>query len=381
MNRIKTFAMGVLLALTIGPLAAWLGSGAAAQGTGTLNGQVFDDNGKPFYGVTIVIKDQAMGQTYQVPTDKNGRFVRAGLRGGVYMIDVVFKGQTVYETQVQVPSGGQVPLTINFKEIKSSAIEAMKKQEEERQKFANLKGHFDAGVASLEQAKQVHTQMMGVPADQRAALQQKLDDLAGTAVTEFSTAEKSASEKDPNLHLIEAKLGESYETEGKYQEAADAYQKAIALKPEPGYYNNLGNVLARLGKIDDARTAYEKSAELDPANAATAWRNFGIVLYNASRMKDAIEPLRKATELDPKSAQAWYLLGAALVGAMGFKQEGDKVIPILQPGTVEAYQKCIEVDPKGPYAAQAEQGLEQLKAMGLGIETKVGGRPPKKKKP
>jgi Flp pilus assembly protein TadD len=39
-------------------------------------------------------------------------------------------------------------------------------------------------------------------------------------------------------------------------------------------------------------------------------------------MKEAVEPLKKATELDPKSAQAWYLLGAALVGSMDYKQNG-----------------------------------------------------------
>ncbi len=57
----------------------------------------------------------------------------------------------------------------------------------------------------------------------------------------------------------------------------------------------------------------------------------------------------------------WYLLGAALVGEMGIKQEGDRVIPILEPGTIEAYQKCIEVDPNGTYAAQCKQGVEHSK--------------------
>ncbi len=64
----------------------------------------------------------------------------------------------------------------------------------------------------------------------------------------------------------------------------------------------------------------------------------------------------------------------ALVGAMGVKQEGDKVIPILQPGTIEAYQKCIEVDPNGPYGAQCKQGLEQLETRGVGIPTKIKSR-------
>jgi len=100
------------------------------------------------------------------------------------------------------------------------------------------------------------------------------------------------------------------------------------------------------------------------------------LVYNSGRIKESVEPLKKATEADPKSAQAWYLLGAALVNTMDFKTEGDKVTPIMQPGTVEAYQKAIELDANGPYGAQAKDGLEQLQAMGLGINTKVGTRPP-----
>jgi hypothetical protein len=65
---------------------------------------------------------------------------------------------------------------------------------------------------------------------------------------------------------------------------------------------------------------------------------------------------------------------------MDYKQEGDKTIPIMQPGTIEAYQKAIELDPGGPFAAQAKDGLEALQAMGVGgISTKVGnGKAPAK---
>src|SRR3979490_937508 len=94
-------------------------------------------------------------------------------------------------------------------------------------------------------------------------------------------------------------------------------------------------------------------------------------------MKEAIEPLQKALALDPKSAQAWYLLGVALVNTMEFKTEGSTITPVMQPGTIEAYQKAIELDPNGTIGAQAKQGLEQLQAMGLGITTKVGSAPPK----
>ena len=159
----------------------------------------------------------------------------------------------------------------------------------------------------------------------------------------------------------------------------------MALKPDPGYYNNLGNCLARTGKVDEAGTAYQKAIELDPTNTAMYWRNFAVGLYNTGRIKESVDPLRKATAADPKNAQAWYLLGAALVNTMDFKHDGDKLVPVLQPGTIEAYQKSIDLDPNGPYAAQAKQGMDALQAMGVGIDTKVNQRPaasnapPKKK--
>jgi tetratricopeptide (TPR) repeat protein len=175
-------------------------------------------------------------------------------------------------------------------------------------------------------------------------------------------------------------MGEAYDLAGRNDEAINAYQQAIAAKPDnPSYYNNLGNILGRTGKIDEARAAYTKCAELDPPNASMAWRNFGISLYQAGRMVEAIEPLKKATELDPKNAQAWYLLGACMVADPSiYKTVGDKIEVTPKPGTVEAYQKAIELDPNGPWGTQAKQGLEQLQQLTGGIETKVGN---KKKKP
>jgi hypothetical protein len=48
----------------------------------------------------------------------------------------------------------------------------------------------------------------------------------------------------------------------------------------------------------------------------------------------------------------------------------------LKPGTIEAYQKAVELDPNGPYGQQAKQGLEAVQQLTGGIDTKVG----KKKK-
>ena len=371
--------LGVALALLLG--SAWLGGSAAAQGSGRIYGEVLDREGKPFPDVTVVIQND-IGQSYEVKTDKSGRYSQSGLRGGNIIYTITFKvnNQAVWVEKKRLATGAEEKVDLNIKELiakqGAAVAEEAKKQEEQKKQFETLKEHFDAGRVALDQAKQVRNDMRTVPADQRATMQEKLSGLTSTAINEFQAAEKATGSTDPNRHIVLAKLGDAYEAAGRYEEAAASYQKAVELKPdEATYFNNMGNSLAKFGKIQEAMAAYEKSASLDPANAANAWRNAGIVLYNANRLKEAIEPLRKALELEPKSAQAWYLLGAALVNTMEWKQVGEKLTPILQPGIIEAYQKAIELDPNGPYGLQAKQGLEALEQMGVsGIQTKVQTR-------
>lgn len=374
----KAIARAAVLAAV---LACFWAPRAVAQ-SGSISGTIMDIGGKAWPEVTIrAVSEQ--GAKQETKTDGSGKFNLPNLRTGVYTVYVVYPPpndkQQPYEVKARVSSGEDAKVDLNFKDIVAkqgaAAQEESKKQEEAKAKFEGLKAHFVAGNAILDQEKAAKADLVKAPADQRDAAKQKLADLSNQAVKEFQAAQQAAGEKDSNIHLIWAKLGEAYDTAGRNDEAAQAYQQAITAKPDvPGYYNNLGNVLARLGKIDDAKAAYTKSAELDPANAATAWRNFGISLYNANRLGDAVEPLQKSAELDPKNAQTWYLLGASLVYKMTVKRVGDKEVPEFAPGTIEAYQKAIELDPNGQFGQQAKQGLEQLQMMAPGIDLKVNAK-------
>ncbi len=379
----KIFNKPVLLtAILVAALALVSAPRAAAQ-TGTISGQILDINAKPWAGLTVqATSEQGAKQTAK--TDNDGKYTISNLRPGIYMVNIAAfpppneKQQPYDLAKVRVEGGGEAKADANFKDIlakQPAAAEQAKKNEEVKAKFEGMKAHFTAGNALLEQEKAAKAELQNAKGNQRDAAKQKLADLSDQAAKEYKAAQESAGEKDPNVHLLWAKLGEAYDTAGRNDEAAQAYQQAINAKPDvPGYYNNLGNVLARAGKIEDAKAAYSKSAELDPPNAATAWRNFGISLYNANRLADAIEPLQKSTELDPKNAQAWYLLGASLLMKMTTKKVGDREEVQLAPGTVEAYQKAEELDPNGPWGAQAKQGLTDLKALGAGIDTKVNVR-------
>jgi len=381
--------MAALFALIAGPLAAWLAPAAFAQG-GALAGTVFDMTGKPYPDVTISIKNIETNKQIDAVSDAKGHYSAPGLGAGTYNIDVKGKDKDqkemlLYQTGIKLAAGAIPTFDINLKELqeqgKLAAIEAVRKQQEAEVQFQALKTHYDAGIAAIEQMKAAQTKLAQTPKEQQDPVKAQMTTAGGTAVTELSAALELEKPEDANRPIVLSRLGEAYESMGKWQEAADTYQKAIALKPDTAAnYNNLGNDLAKLGKVDDARAAYQKYVDLNPTDAALAWRNFGTVLYNSNRMKESIEPLQKATTLDPKNATAWLLLGIAMVNTMEFKTEGDKITPVMKPGTIEAYQHAIELDPNGQIGAQAKDGLASLQAMGVGITTRVGEAPPKSKK-
>ena len=374
---LKSYALAALLALG---LVCFAVPKAAAQ-DGKIAGTIIDFDGKPWADMTVKIKSD-QGATQETKTDANGKYAFNNLRNGKYTVTVQPpQTKEPFNTVTEVHGGDGNPISWNFKEIlekqNPEVAAQMKKEAEEKSKFTGMKLHFDQGMALLEQERTAKAELNKATApDQRDAGKAKVTDLANQAVAQFQEAQKSAPEKDPNVHLFWARMGEAYDLAGRNDDAINAYQQAVAAKPDnAGYYNNLGNVLARAGKIDEAKAAYTKSAELDPPNAALAWRNFGISLYQAGRMTEAIEPLQKATQIDPKNAQGWYLLGTCMVADPSiYKTVGDKIEVTPKPGTVEAFQKAIELDPNGPIGTQAKQGLEQLNQLTGGINTKVGGK-------
>lgn len=377
---LKSMKACVLATLLVLGMASLLASRAAADNDGKIEGTIMDFDGKPWPNIPVKIKSD-QGALQETKTDANGKFSFVNLRGGKYTVTITAPMlQSPFEVPAEVKAGDATNLNVNFKDILEKQNPEMaakfRKQQEEQSKVSGMKLHFTKGVELLDQERAAKAEIAKAPADQKDAAKQKVADLSAQAVAEFQEAQKAAPEKDPNGHLFWARMGEAYDLAGRNDEAINAYKQAIAAKPEvASYYNNLGNVLGRSGKVDEAKAAYTKSAELDPPNAALAWRNFGISMYQVGKMQEAIEPLQKATALDPKNAQAWYLLGVCMAADPSiYKQTGDKIEVTPKPGTYEAYQKAIELDPNGNIGAQAKQALEQLQQMAGGIDTKIGGK-------
>jgi tetratricopeptide (TPR) repeat protein len=368
-------------------LVAMLAATALAQGTGRLNGEILDKDGKPFADQAVTIKNPDTGQVYNVKTDKNGKFIQLGMRSGIYVITLTSLN---YSEKYQVQDGQENNYKLDLKQVAASSAaahpEEAKKKEETEDKFKMMKEHFDAGVAALGAGNDLRAQIKAAPADQKASLQaQRVADCT-TAVTEFSQAVQNLGEKEVNNRaMILGNLGNANECAGKYQDAADAFQKAIDTKPVAGYYTGLATNLANAGagtadakaaeaKFTDASAACDKAIALDPAAGATCWKNLGIVLSNKGRMKEAIAPLQKAVQADPKDQITWYMLGSALTATIDTKQEGDKMTYVIPPGTAEAYQKCIDTGADNATGKLCKEALDGLNAMSGGQATSVGKR-------
>jgi len=351
---------------------------------GGVSGLLSDLDGKPWPNQTITAEGD-QGVKTETKSDASGHYSFTGLKSGTYklLVALPYQKDPYTAAQVKVSSGQTVPADLNFLELVAKKnpeyVAAVKKQNEEGKKMTGLKAHFEAGDVALNASKKAKADLATAPADQKETLKSQAMDEAQKAVTEFEAAKAAAPEKDQNLPLVYSRLGDAYEAAGRSDDAIAAYKSAIELKPSAAYYMNLGGIQGRANKTEDATASFQKAAELDPTNAAQAWRNYGIILYRANKNVDAIEPLKKATELDPKNAQAWYLLATCMMADPSiYKQTANSIEVNPKPGTIEAFQKAIDLDPNGPWGKEAKAGLDQLKGMMGGVATKVNE---KKKKP
>jgi tetratricopeptide (TPR) repeat protein len=369
---------------------------AAAQNA-SVHGQVLDKDGKPWQGVSVQIKSEN-GQTFNLKTDKNGKYSQIGLSPGVYtfILNEPNSQLSNFTEQHQIQGEQDNEVDFNFKQIIAQQAAAHPEEEEKQKQAQNnfkvMKGRVDDGIAKFNEISTLQAQIRTAPADQKSALQTQLKTDAAAAAQDFQQAESLVGDKDTKNHaIILANLGQAYSLSAQYDQAVGAYQKAVALNPEAPTYLNMSlaqvNMAAQTTDpaaaskdVSDAGASCDKASALDPTSTTKCWKNIAIVLTNKGDFKDAVGPLQKVTQLDPKDAQAWYLLGTADVGLIDSKQEGNKMTYIIPPGTADAFQKSIDLDPNGPYAAQAKQNLDALSQMSGGQSLSEGDTSSKKKK-
>jgi tetratricopeptide (TPR) repeat protein len=148
---------------------------------------------------------------------------------------------------------------------------------------------------------------------------------------------REALRKEPEFLASLLLLGDlSYRT-GNYSEAEDSYQKAIKIQPENGdIYNNLCWVyLGRNAGMEKAEDLIRKALAVTPEHRAYYLDTWGMVLLRQGRIAESINALRESVELLPKDnaallAEAYGHLAEAYGaagdtdGAFDAKQTSDK---------------------------------------------------------
>jgi len=122
----------------------------------------------------------------------------------------------------------------------------------------------------------------------------------------------------------------------------DALATAARLMPEdPAAQLNLGNALARVGRLEDAATCFRRALILQP-EFAQAHNNLGELQLEQGRLAEAAVAFRRATGIDPQFADAHRNLGMTLL------RLGDYV---------QALASCRRSVSLSPDSAEAHNGL------------------------
>jgi tetratricopeptide (TPR) repeat protein len=408
-------------------VAAFLAAVPARAQFGSIEGDVKDQEGNPMVGAQILIERIDIKGNYKCKSDRKGHYFHGGLPLGNYNVTLadasgkaldMVKGvrtrlgdsqmvnfdlkarqqraaaqQAGIKTRQQQPGGGGQELT---KEQRAQIDAAMKQREALRQKMEKLQKSYGAGMEAMKTAgdQALLAAALNIPAgtpltpEVRTKMDDKKFELCSSAATDFEAAAEAAK-TDSNEHIVLAQLAEARVCQAKakrgqeatdlYSKSIEAYQKAIALKADdPSYHNNYALALVNVGKMPQALEELGKAAQLDPPGAGRYFYNLGAVLTNSGRAKEATDAFRKATEADPKYADAWYQLGVSLLADVKLDPATGKSTPA--PGTLEALQKYLDLQPDGAHAAEAKGMIEALAGTVQTLIKREKAAPAKKKK-
>src|SRR5437763_6350746 len=129
------------------------------------------------------------------------------------------------------------------------------------------------------------------------------------AIAKARASAKSALALDPNLADAHSAQGRIFENVDFNLAGAEAeYRRAVELAPQnPAVTSNLANVLAVLGRLDEAVTLGQQAIVLDPLRSASHF-NFAVSLIPLGRYDEAEAAVRKSIALQPQSAQNYMQL-------------------------------------------------------------------------
>jgi Tfp pilus assembly protein PilF len=184
---------------------------------------------------------------------------------------------------------------------------------------------------------------------------------------------------DRQVADVQLSMGHSYENQGDFNRAVDAYHEAIEKDPQRATaYWRLAVVRDRQGNVHESETLYRQALKREPKNADMHC-DFGYSLYLQRRWAESEDHLRQAVGLKPALRRAHNNLGLLLAQT----ERGDEALAEFRKSGCqdaeahtnlafvltlnrrwdearEQYELALE---KNPSAEGAKTGLENLNTL------------------
>lgn len=148
-------------------------------------------------------------------------------------------------------------------------------------------------------------------------------------------------------------LGTVYGQVGRTEDAMKAFEKSIALRPNPEAFGNLGRIYSSQTRFADSENAYRSAIESNPRNA-NHYAGLGDLYFAQQRYKDAIPLYERSLEIRQDNMR----VGFNLVDAYRMEKRYDDAVAV-----------CRQIAALGPQQAKkayrtlaaiyAEQGLHE----------------------
>lgn len=320
----KARVAGAMLA---GVLLAVAASAQAWSGRGRLSGTVEDLEGAPVEGASVQVTLDGAGPEDAVTTNRRGRWARAGLRSGEWIVLVSKPGFVPTEHSV----------TVN--EYATGADRPVLKTE-------------------LEPAEAGADGVAALPDDAAAQAARELLEQGNQliAIEDFEGAIEVFSEALPSLPdgakaSVLVIIAQNQARLERDDEAIANLEKALALAPRNADALRLiSRRLTVLGRSEEAQEYLARLPEDQRADPEILLRE-GVDLYNQNDFEGAVEKLTATIEGAPEWADAYYYRGLARMAAS------------QNEAAAQDFRKLIELAPDGPRADEAKQFAEYLESL------------------
>ncbi|MEW5901273.1 MAG: tetratricopeptide repeat protein [Acidobacteriota bacterium] len=299
------FCAGLLLSA-----AALIANAQDYKGKARVFGYVFDTEGKPIQGAKVKLFSLKVEQGFEVTTDKDGKWVAAGITGGSWNIDFEKTGYMPKKISIQVQQWARNP---EHKVILEKAT-GLAISEEVLNELTKGNQLFDE--KKYEEAIAVYQDILA---------------------------------KFPDAYIINRNIGNCYFQMEKYDEAETYYQKVLAGDPANGEaLLMIGNCYANRGQNDKALEWYGR-IEFEKIKDPVVLYNVGTTYYNSSRFEEALKYYKRAVELQSDFLDVVYQLGLTHL-TMG-----------NQPEAIAMFENYLKLDPDSARASQVKEFLEYLR--------------------